>query len=369
MLATAHSVAADEGTVARELRQQLGEGHRLVLFFASSKHRAQALACALATAFPEARVAGCSTMGEVGPKGLTTGGVSALGLGEPCRVAAQVVKEARGFHFVHGMALVDSLSAELGVSELRPERHVLVTLTDGLCGAEERLVAALGLAAPRVDLVGGSAADDLDLVQTWVSLDGVVYPSASLVLALEPNQPFRAFQIHHFDATDRRVVVTSSDPDRRVVKELDGFPAAEVMAELLEVDVEVFRERTLLPSERDLSFAYAIGGQSFMRSPMQILGSELVMRGAVEEGVVLRVMRGGDLVDRTREGLSRSLHPSAQAVLAFNCGGRLLEARAKGLEEALHEALQPVPTVGFSTYAEQYGPLLVNHTLTGLALG
>ena len=106
-----------------------------------------------------------------------------------------------------------------------------------------------------------------------------------------------------------------------------------------------------------------------MRSPMKVLGSDLVMRGAVEEGVVLRVMRGGDLVERTRSGLRERLQPSARVSLAFNCGGRLLEARAKGLEAALYEALSEVPAVGFSTYAEQFGPLLVNHTLTGLALG
>jgi len=186
---------------------------------------------------------------------------------------------------------------------------------------------------------------------------------------VEPHQPFTAFQVHHFDPTERRVVVTLVDPDRRIVHELDGFPAGEVAADLLGVTLEELRARPRMVGE-GMSFAYSQGETSFLRSAMQLgEGDTLIMRGAVEEGVVLRVMHGGDLVERTREGLKEKLHPTAKGALLFNCGGRLLEARSLGIETALYEALSPIPVAGFSTYAEQYGSLLVNHTLTGLAVG
>ncbi len=368
-LATGHSAAPTPGGIARELYDQLGAEMRLVLFFASSQHDATALSAELSRSFPDSLVAGCSTMGEVGSLGLTTGAVSAFGLGPPCRVAAQVVEDAAGFQFADGLALIDAMAADLGAAALDPEAHVLVTLTDGLSGAEERLVAALGLAAPRISLVGGSAADDMQLVQTWVALDGQVFPSSSLILLVEPHQPFTAFQVHHFDPTDRRVVVTSVDPDRRVVNELNGFPAGEVAAELLGMTLEELRERPRILAE-GTCFAYRVGDTSFLRAAMQLgEGDTLIMRGAVEEGVVLRVMRGGDLVERTREGLEEKLHEGAKGALLFNCGGRLLEARSQGIEGPLYEALSPIPVAGFSTYAEQFGSLLVNHTLTGLAIG
>jgi hypothetical protein len=369
VLAVGHSEAATAKGVAEQLHAELGADHRVVLYFASTRYEPRELAIELASRFPDALVAGCSTMGELGPKGLTTDSVSAVGLAAPCRAVAQVIEDTRGFQFADGVALCAAMAADLDTSQLDPEKHVLVTLTDGLSGAEELVVAALGLAAPQVGLVGGSAADDLHLEQTWVALDGRVFPSASLVLVLEPQQPFTAFAVHHFDATERRVVVTRADPDRRVVHALDGLPAAEVMAELLDVTRAALLERPLLPSERDVSFAYAIGERMFMRSVIAVEGDSLVMRGAVEEGVVLRVMRGGDLVERTRSGFGEALHATAAGALVFNCGGRLLEARARGVEAALYDAMSAVPVAGFSTYGEQFGPLLVNHTLTGLAIG
>lgn len=369
MFSVAHSTEVAPAAVARDLRTQLGDSPQLVLYFASSRHSPEGLARAIADAYPNALVCGCSTMGELGPQGLTQGTVSAVGVGPPCRAVAQIVEDTRSFHFADGVSLCEALSADLDVSALNPDEHVLVTLTDGLSGAEERLVAALGLAAPRLALVGGSAADDLKLEQTWVSLDGHVFRSASLVLALEPRQRFTPFAVHHFDATERRVVVTRADPDRRVVHEFDGLPAVEVMAQLLNVGAEALAEHPMLPAERDVSFAYAIGDRMFMRSVLMVEGGSLVMRGAVEEGIVLRVMRGGDLVRRTREGLRDAVPGDAHGALLFNCGGRLLEAQARGLEQGLFDAMAEWPVAGFSTYGEQFGPLLVNHTLTGLALG
>jgi hypothetical protein len=77
-------------------------------------------------------------------------------------------------------------------------------------------------------------------------------------------------------------------------------------------------------------------------------------------------------VESTRRGVAQALAalPGQPAVmLLFNCGGRLLEAELLGQVEALHEAMCPVPSVGFTTYGEQFGPMLLNLTLTGLVLG
>ena len=105
---------------------------------------------------------------------------------------------------------------------------------------------------------------------------------------------------------------------------------------------------------------------------MRVEGESLLMGGAVEEGVVLRLMAGEDLVGETRAGLARqmqSLGQTPSAMLLFNCGGRLLLSEAEGSVDALHEAMSPIPAAGFCTYGEQFGPLQVNQTLTGLRLG
>jgi len=56
-------------------------------------------------------------------------------------------------------------------------------------------------------------------------------------------------------------------------------------------------------------------------------------------------------------------------VIAFSCLGRHYEATTGGARAALGELYDAAPLVGFHSFGEQKGPLLVNHTLTGLALG
>jgi len=372
----AASVQRDTASAVAELRAELAGDWVAVFVFHGTDHEPSAVASAVAEAFPCARTAGCTTMGEVGPAGLTSGGMSAFAFGAPASIAIEVVEDTPGFAFATGETLMEKLTASLGVTResLSADRHLLLTLTDGLSGAEERVVASLSLSAPGLPLVGGSAADDLKTEGTTVFFDGQAWPSATLVVLLEPGVAFRAFAIHHFQATERRVVVTSADPDRRIAHEFDGWPACHVFEDIAGLERGAVDADPMVPASQAICFGIPAGGSFFMRSPFRGDGGSLVMRGAVAEGDVLRVMEGQDLVSRTRSELRRELDELAKTsepsgMLLFNCGGRLLEARAYGTESALNEAMSMIPAAGFSTYGEQYGALLVNHTLTGVALG
>jgi hypothetical protein len=57
------------------------------------------------------------------------------------------------------------------------------------------------------------------------------------------------------------------------------------------------------------------------------------------------------------------------AFIAFSCIGRHWYAAAKGLEGELAEVYAERATVGCQSFGEHTGMLLVNHTLTGLAIG
>ena len=371
--AVAASVLRDTGRAVEELRDTLGQGWAAIFVFHGTHHDPAALAGALAEAFPGTTTLGCSTMGEVGPTGLTSGGLSAFAVGGQARLAVALVEDTPGFAFAQGERLMEELAGALalGREELAADRHLLLTLTDGLSGAEERVVASLSLSAPGLSLVGGSAADDLQAVQTSVFLDGRTWHSATLVALLEPNVAFRPFAVHHFEAGDRRVVVTRADPDTRVVHELDGWPAARVYEDIAELAEGSLDEDPMLPSSGAICFGIPVADGFFLRSVFRAEGNALVMRGAVADGEVLRVMHGRDLVQDTRAGLERELAEleAPAGMLLFNCGGRLLEARACEVEQELADAMGLLPCAGFSTYGEQFGPLLVNHTLTGVALG
>jgi hypothetical protein len=348
---------------------------RLVLFFACAG--LEPLAQELSRAFPHAVVAGCSTAGEIGNQGFLTDQVSALGLGAPARVAAEVILDLSDFRFDTGPALIAGLASQIGRTpkELtqHPESFLFIMLADGLSGAEEVLLASIGLAAPGVHLVGGSAGDNFRFQETLVASGGRCHTGAAVLVLLEPGVPFEAFAGHHYQRTERTVVVTSADPENRLVHRIDGRPALAVAADLLGV------ETSTLEADPSLAFAtaplvFGFRGKSssiYNRSVMSVQGTSLLMGGAVESGTVLTVMRQGDMVEHARRGLDSILSrlPNASGQLLFDCGGRLLDARAAGRLEELGRAYNRIPTVGFTTYGEFFGSVLVNHTLTGVVFG
>ena len=57
------------------------------------------------------------------------------------------------------------------------------------------------------------------------------------------------------------------------------------------------------------------------------------------------------------------------ALLAFSCIGRHWEAASRGIEPLLAGVYAGYPTIGFQSFGEQTGMLLVNCTLTALAIG
>jgi hypothetical protein len=119
-------------------------------------------------------------------------------------------------------------------------------------------------------------------------------------------------------------------------------------------------------------FALYVGGRPYVRSVVDLDGDALVMASAVDPGAILRLMRAGDLVGSTRRALvaaADEVGGDLRGVIAFSCLGRHREATTSGTRAALAELYDEIPLIGFHSFGEQAGPLFVNHTLTGLALG
>ncbi|HEY5920273.1 MAG TPA: FIST C-terminal domain-containing protein, partial [Kofleriaceae bacterium] len=151
----------------------------------------------------------------------------------------------------------------------------------------------------------------------------------------------------------------------RTIDELDGRPAADRLRELVGQIGDESR-----PSE--YSFARFIDGMPYVRSMTHIEGTQIHLACAVEVGHVLRLMRPGDLIGQTSRDLAAvraRLGGDLAALFAFSCIGRHWDAAARGLERQLAETYAAYPTIGFQSFGEQTGMLLVNHTLTGLAIG
>lgn len=377
-VAVAFSQAPETSRAVHELRRELQPcGPALVMVFHSTAHAAEVVAGLVSEAFPGATTLCCTTMGEVGGGRFLRGGMAAIAFGGAARAAVAMVPDLRTWRFGEGAALIGQLCTRMGLSveELTAERHLFLTLVDGLSGFDELLLTAIADVAPGVPVVGACAADDGRFEQTLISLGPQVLSGAALLVLLEPGLPFQPFAVHHFRPTGEKVVVTRADPARRRVSELDGWPAVERYAQLCGLPRDHFQHHRA--DVLGLNTQFAVGGQGHgcLRGVMAIRDQELVMAGAVEEGELLEVVEGHALVEGTTQALAE-LRPSGAPItdqveqarlLLFSCGGRFAAAQRAGSVEALGRAMAPVPAVGFSTYGEHYGASLVNYTLTGVA--
>ncbi|MBN8428955.1 MAG: FIST C-terminal domain-containing protein [Xanthomonadales bacterium] len=92
---------------------------------------------------------------------------------------------------------------------------------------------------------------------------------------------------------------------------------------------------------------------------------------AIEEGMVLRLAKRGDLLDslqRTFEAVASEIGPP-QVILGCDCVLRRVEVLNEGLVEAVSALMIRHRVVGFATYGEQFHGVHVNQTFTGIAIG
>jgi hypothetical protein len=328
-----------------------------------------------------APVVGCSASGVIGPRpaGVELG-VVGLGLyGDWVRAGIGVATDLSGAALTHSHDAVHRAAAALGTSAdaLEPGRHVAITMIDGRYDREEAFCIGSAAAAPRIRFIGGCTSTDLDhgdgsamrtsqtSMQTSVWVNGEVLTDAGVVIVLESDLPFHAVTSAHLVPTELRTVVTAVSG--RVIEQLDGRPAAPRLRQL----IASIGDRLDEPRPAH-AFARYINGVPYVRSLHEVTGDHLILTCAVEPGHVLRVMQPGDLLGATRRDLATAttrVGGSIAAFLAFSSTARHDEAVARGADRELAAAYAACHAAGFHTPSEQSGMLLVNHTLTGLAIG
>ena len=363
---TTHPSASE---AVRELAAQIkmDEAKALTLVFCSPHYDLALLGAALKAAFGPTVVA-CTTAGELS----SLGGYSEKSLVGASLASPELIVHRR---FVPALEQFSQTYAERLCRELvnevklkRPERLVAFLLIDGLSLLEEQVVSLLYTYLGGVPIIGGSAGDGLSFAQTFVYEDGTFRKNAAQVLLLETSLPFRPFRIQHFEPQEERLVITDSDPAQRLVREINGKPAAEEYARLLGLRV------------RDLSpfvfsshpFMMRIGSEYFLRSIQRLNGDgSLTFFCAVDNGLVMRTTQGANIVQSLEDGLEalRRELGGIDFLLGCDCILRRLELSDKALLLQAGEILKRQPCVGFSTYGEQFHGIHVNQTLTALAFG
>jgi hypothetical protein len=358
------------GEVASALVAGLpSDGLKLVLVFADWRIDSGQLARRLQQSF-SAPVIGCTTIGVVAGTREAHPSAAAIGLyGDWVRIGIGVATDLPKSPLARSRDAVHQAAAALGtpVDALELTRHVAITLVDGSCGHEEAFCIASAATSPQIRFVGGSAATEIGSKRrSYVWVNGETLVDAGVVILLESKLPFEAITSQHMIATEAKTVVTAASG--RTLEELDGRPAAERLQELVaQLGGTLDKAK---PSE--YAFARFVDNVPYIRSMIGIEGTRVHLACAVEPGPVLRLMRPGDLIAQTRQdlaGVAERVGGELSALLAFSCIGRHWAAAARGIEQPLADTYALYPTIGFQSFGEQIGMLLVNHTLTGLAIG
>ena len=173
------------------------------------------------------------------------------------------------------------------------------------------------------------------------------------------------FKTQHFVSTDERLVVTEADPAKRIVKEINGLPAAEEYARLVGVDVQELNSMRFAASP----VVVMIDGTDYVRSIQKAnADGSLTFFCAIEEGLVLRVAHGVDLVNNLEQTFDDiraqiSDHPNSFSAAIVSCG--IWKFPKTGLKDRVGEIFRRNNTVGFNSYGEQFHGVHVNQTLTG----
>lgn len=342
----------------------------LIATFISSSLPYEEVVQPLSEAFPHATLVGCTTAGSLTRDCYEAGGAIAVAFDrasfsfETCSLP-----NLRNYSMKRGGEAIETAYYRL-LRELEPERANLfaMLLVDGLSRREEEIAASAYAALDEVPVFGASAGDNLHFDTTQIFHNGRILEDTALVVIGASSRLVEVFKFEHFRPTEQKLVITSADPERRIVWTVNAEPAAQEYARLIGVapdalTPEIFAANPLL---------VRIGGEYHVRA-IQKVDEEGALHFfcAIDEGIVLTRAHPEDMRDNLVQNMEQIADRigGLEVVLCFDCILRRLEAERLGIKKDLLPIFARYNMIGFNTYGEQYRSLHLSQTLTGLAIG
>lgn len=339
-----------------------------LIVYRAPHYEHEGLAQALSNAF-SCPIVSCTTAGEIGDK-YRQNGILAIGFSASHFAFHTLqIPDLRTYDLRRIAKEAAQIESGLRFSKsFKPSAMFALLLVDGLSTLEEQLVAPLHQAFGGIPLIGGSAGDNLDFRETFVLCQGRYQSNAATFTVIESLMPFEPLRVQHFEPSSQDLVITSSDPRRRIVYEIDGGPAAWQFADLLGLKVEQLSPHIFSKYPVMLQ----IGREWYVRSVQKVNDDgSLTFFCAIDDGLPLTVAKGVGLADTLEKNVVNLEQRFSQIhlTLGIDCILRRLEVQEKGLEAFVEPLLKRLRFAGFSGYGEQFNSLHVNQTLTSIVLG
>jgi len=344
----------------------------LVLFFCCSEYNLSEIAEEMRRLFAGVQVVGCTTAGEIGPAGhrdhSLTGASFPVG---DFHVAAGLIEHLQDFDSARGKAFAEDVLGRLesAAPQTVASNSFALLLSDGLSMREESVTHVLQRTLCELPMIGGSAGDGMKFGRTQVYFDGAFHSDSAVLAVVTTHLPFMQFKTQHYVPSNKRMVVTAADPASRTVMEINGQPAAEEYARVLQLDYDGFDPMRFAVSP---PIVVMIDGTSYVRSIKEANpDGSLSFFCAIDNGLVLRVAEGGDLFNNLDQELTRIRAEigEPEIIVGFDCILRKLEIFSGPSKDRISELFKKNRVVGFNTYGEQINGVHVNQTLVGVAIG
>lgn len=358
----------DEFLAIAELAQEIAQPNMAgVILFCSSQYNLQNLAQAIGKYF-NCPISACTTAGEIAGSYLQHSIVAVSFSADYFHLRPYLISQIAEQPTRDIETVIHSVKSLTPFTDQQPVNRAGFLLIDGLALSEERVAASLSNALPKIPLVGGSAGDDLEFSNTFVFANGEFINNAAVYTLIETTLDIEILKVQHFTPSEKELIVTDANPQRRIVYEIDGEPAAEAYAAYLGITVEQLSPEifSLYP------VMLQVGDEWYVRAIQKVQeDGSLVFMCAIENGLPLTIAEGIDMVKNLQGVLKKSFHTFSDINLTLGCDCilRRLEMNKTGNTEAIAQILEQLAFLGFSTYGEQYNTIHVNQTLTAMIFG
>jgi hypothetical protein len=321
------------------------------------------------------QVIGASASRVIGADGVLASGITGFQLpGSRFRVADNLIENVAGFAPPDVREAVKLLRARLNVEGNCPPSHLFgMLLVDSEARCEERLIASLGIELAGIPIAGGSSGDvyfnpsGSGSPAPHILHGGRAYKGAAVFCLIASDQPVRALSHNHYIPGRRRVVITAADPSKRMVLEINGYPAREGYASACGL-----KNHPRLSSDfASYPLMIRIGGEYFARGVQRVNDDgSLEFACAMEPGMVLTVARSGDMVQRLQKmfEMCEPVFGAPELIIAFECSARVADMERRGLTREISSLFRQNSVVGFATLGEQYNTIHANNSFTCLWL-
>lgn len=357
------SATGDLETVATALSTAFARcAPALVLVFALDGEMVAPLTGRLAKAFGRGcRVVGCSSAGGFDFGGYDDDRVIAIAF-----PALAFRAEAVWLSRLRQHMALDWMVALRGIAERIPpapdKSRFGLMFIDGMSGREELVTTTVDATLPELLVLGGSAGDGLRFGRTHLAMNGETRDESAIFCLIATDFAIEEVVFDHFVPVGEKMVVTDAEPDTRVIREINGEPAAAEYARLIGLDAadlgpRAFAENPLLERSAGRHFVRAISGVT--------ADGGLSLMSSIHTGTILTIGRPESLT----EGLRRRMEQigPAELVLGFDCILRRIAVEQAGEQETVGRLCHDYHIAGFNTYGEQHGGIHVNQTFVGLA--